>query len=62
MLGQVASHPKENWWLLEPPRARAAMSGGAPDGQSHTHAPPLDRPEDPKRARVVEFTRAGCPP
>lgn len=56
---EVASHPKENWWLLQPlrllePRARAAASGVAAD----SHVVPFDGP-DPKRARVVEFTSGG---
>ena len=43
---EVASHPKENWWLLE---TRAPSIRGAP----------AEEPE-PKRARVsVEFASAG---
>ena len=50
---EVTSHPKENWWLLEP----RAVSGAA---VGHPH-PGDDMHGEPKRARVVEFTRGGRP-
>ena len=51
----VASHRKENWWLLESkllePLRDRWLEPASP-------AAPLGGPE-PKRARVVEFTSAG---
>ena len=50
---EVTSHPTENWWLFEP----RAVSGAA---VGHPH-PGDDMHGEPKRARVVEFTRGGRP-